>query len=123
MWGDIFSLWVFLSALVGVAWVFVLVPLSYFALTRPFDKFLPRGVGPEYDFWFASWLIFRPGSFAFHIVFPGYASRNPIANLNWCGFSFRENASRWQIIFSYVYIYSLGYSLAFGVLAMAFGVI
>ena len=97
-------------------WFAILVPLSYIVLTRSFDKLVPRGHGPEYDLWFVSVLVFRPGTFAFQIVFPNYAGRNPIAKVNWGGFDFRGHASRLQVIFSYTYIACLYHTVLFFVI-------
>ena len=112
----IWEYWVLFSAGVFFLLILILMPLSYFVVTRPFDKLVPRGHGPEYDLWFVSVLIFRPGTFAFQIVFPNYAGRNPIVKVNWGGFDFRGHASRLQVIFSYTYIACLYHTVLFFVI-------
>jgi hypothetical protein len=101
----IWDYWSWFSSWVGAFWLVILIPISYFVLTRPFDKVVPRGFGPEYDLWFASVLICRPFSFAFKIVLPNYP--NPVMKANWGDYNFRANASRFQIIFSYAYMCSI----------------
>ena len=111
----VWAYWQGFSILIGMFSLTVLMPLSYFVLTRPFDKLVPRGMGPEYDLWFVSVLFVRPIMFAMQIVLPNADKRNPIAQLNWGGFDFRGHASRFQIIFSYVYITCLSYTTVFAI--------
>ncbi|MBN4080665.1 hypothetical protein JYT31_03270 [Beggiatoa alba] len=104
----LWTYWMWFSAIIGFFWMLILIPLSYFIVTRPFDKLVPRGVGPEYDLWFVSVLFARPIVFIIQILLPNYA-RNALTIANWGDFIFRDHASRRQIIFSYLYMGCLLY--------------
>lgn len=113
MFEVVWEYWEGFSVLIAMLSLTVLMPLSYFVLTRPFDKLVPHGMGPEYDLWFVSVLFVRPVMFAMHIVLPRADKRNPIAQLNWGGFNFRCHASRMQVLFSYLYLICLYHTMFF----------
>jgi hypothetical protein len=91
---------IFISSVV----LFAITPLVYSKIVRPIDRlFKGKGLTFEEGLWHVS-IAVRMSQYVLCIVFPQRSKKDKYAKLVYQGYDFRGNASKQQVILSYIYL-------------------